>query len=83
MFVLCDGVLSLARTVSPMEQDTKTYLRYVLVVVHSNDGLICTITPKVHIMLKHVAFQRERFGGGGDKMEDWVEQLHQHQTGMR
>jgi hypothetical protein len=53
-----------------MEQDTKTYLRYVLVVVHSNDGLICTITPKVHMMLKHVAFQRERFGGGGDKMED-------------
>jgi hypothetical protein len=53
-----------------MEQDTKTYLGYVLVVVHSNDGLICTITPKVHMMLKHVAFQRERFGGGGDKMED-------------
>ena len=28
--VLWDGVFLLAQTVSPMEQDTKTYLRYVL-----------------------------------------------------
>jgi hypothetical protein len=34
------------------------------------------------MMLKHVEWQMMNFKGGlGDKMEDWVEQLHQ--TGMR
>ncbi len=74
VFVLWDGAFSLARTVGPMEQDTKTYLRYVLAAVHGNDALGCTITPKVHTMLKHVAFQMRYIRGGlGDKMEDWVE----------
>ncbi len=64
-----------------MENDTKTYLRYVSVVVHGNDALRCTVTPKVHLMLKHVGWQMRNIRGGlGNKMEDWVEQLHQ--TGM-
>ena len=74
VFVLWDGPCLLARTVGLMEQDTKTYLRYVLVVVHGNDALGCTVTPKVHMMLKHIAFQMRYIRGGlGDKMEDWVE----------
>ena len=53
-----------------MEQDTKTYLRYVLVAVHGNDALGCTVTPKVHMMLRHVAFQMRYIRGGlGDKMD--------------
>ena len=63
-------------------QDTITYLRYVLVAVRGNDALGCTVTPKVHTKLKHVVFQMRYIRGGlGDKMEDWVERLHQ--TGMR
>ena len=78
VFVLWDGAFLLAQTVGPMEQDTKTYLRYVLAAVHGNDALGCTVTPKVHMMLKHVAFQMRYIRGGlGDKMEDWVERLHQ------
>jgi hypothetical protein len=46
VFVLWDGVFSLARTMSPMEQDTKTYLRYVLAAVHGNDALHCTSHPQ-------------------------------------
>jgi hypothetical protein len=65
VFVLWDGAFSLARTVGPMEQDTKTYLRYVLAAVHGNDALGCTVTPKVHMMLKHVAFQMRYSGGVG------------------
>ncbi len=50
--------------------------------VHGNAVLHCTITPKVHLMLKHIACQMRNIPGGlGDKMEDWVE--HLHQTGMR
>ncbi len=46
-----------------------------------NALLRCTITPKVHLMLKHVAWQMGKIKGGlGDKMEDWVERLQQ--TGM-
>ncbi len=44
--------------------------------------LQCSITPKMHLMLRHVKWQMKNLPGGlGDKMEDWVE--HQHQWGMR
>ena len=46
VFVLWDGAFSLAQTVSPMEQDKKTYLIYVLAAVHGNNALGCTVTPK-------------------------------------
>jgi len=65
VFVLWDGAFSLAQTVSPMEQDKKTYLIYVLATVHGNNALHCTVTPKVHMMLKHVAFQMRYILGGG------------------
>ncbi len=64
VFVLWDGEFLLARTVGPMEKDTKTYLRYVLAAVHGNIALGCTVTPKVHMMLKHVAFQMRYIRGG-------------------
>ena len=44
--------------------------------------LQCTITPKVHLMLGHVEWQMANIEGGlCNKMEDWVERLHQ--TGKR
>jgi hypothetical protein len=82
VFVLWDGEFSLARTVNPMELDVITYRRYVLAAVEGSKTLQCTVTPKVHMMLKHVEWQMTNIKGGlGDKMEDWVERLHQ--TGMR
>jgi hypothetical protein len=63
-FILWDGAFSLARTVNPMENDTKTYLRYVSTAVHGNDSLHCTVTPKVHLILKHVAWQMRNIRGG-------------------
>ena len=72
----------LARTVNPMELDVITYRRCVLAAVEGSKALQCTVTPKVHMMLKHVEWQMTNMKGGlGDKMEDWVERLHQ--TGMR
>ena len=82
VFVLWDGAFSLARTVDPMEDDIKTYRHYVAAAERGNDALRCTTTPKVHLMLKHVAWQMENIPGGlGDKMEDFVERMHQ--TGIR
>jgi len=46
--------------------------------VQGHTDLKCPITPKVHLMLKHVEGQMEDLSGGlGEKMEDWVERLHQ------
>ena len=84
MFVLWDGAFSLARTVNPMKLHVITYQRNVLVLaaVEGSKALKCTVTPKVHMMLKHVEWQMTNIKGGlGEKMEDWVERLHQ--TGMR
>ena len=73
MFVLWDGAFFLARTVNPTEIDAITYQRYVLEAVKASKDLQCTVTPKVHMMLKHVKCQMTNIKGGlGDKMEDWV-----------
>ena len=65
-----------------MELDVITYQRYVLAAIEGSKSLQCTVTPKVHMMHKHVEWQMMNIKGGlGDEMEDWVEQLHQ--TGMR
>ncbi len=50
VFVLWDGAFLLARTVNPMENDTTTYLCYVVVAVHGHEALCCTVTPKVHTL---------------------------------
>ncbi len=81
-FVLWDGAFSLARTENPMEIDAITNQRYVLASVEGSKALECTVTPKVHMILKHVEWQMINIKGGlGDNMEDWVER--QHQTGIR
>ncbi len=37
-----------------------------------------TITPKVYLMFKHVRWQMDNIKGElGDKMEDWIEKVHQ------
>jgi hypothetical protein len=84
VFVLWDGAFFLARTVNPMEIDVITYQKYVLAAVEGSKTLQCTVTPKVHMMLKHVEWQMMNIRGGlGNKMEDWVERLHQTRMRMR
>jgi hypothetical protein len=84
MFDLWDGAFSLAQTVNPMEIDALTYQKYVLAAVKGSKALECTITPKVHMMLKHVEWQMMNIKGGlGDKMEDWVERQNQTRIRMR
>jgi hypothetical protein len=78
VYVLWDGAFSLARTINPTDEDADTYQRFVLAALHGSKILQCPITPKVHTMLRHVAWQMRNIPGGlGDKMEDWVERLHQ------
>ncbi len=78
VYVLWDGAFWLARTVNPTNDDTETYQKFVLAAVQRSAILGCPITPKVHTMLRHVEWQMKNIPGGlGDKMEDWVERLHQ------
>ncbi len=82
MFVLWDGAFLLARTIDPTEIDTSIYRMYVDTVVKGGKDLQCTITSKIHLMLEHVEWQMTNIEGGlGDKLDDWVERLHQ--TGKR
>ena len=76
--VLWDGAFSIASRVDPSADDIKLYGRYVEAVVHSHVAMECSVTPKVHLMWRHVREQMCTIVGGlGQKREDWVEQLHQ------
>lgn len=78
VYVLWDGAFSLARKIDPTDDDTETYQRFVWAALKGSLTLQCSITPKVHAMLRHVQWQMKNLPGGlGDKMEDWVERLHQ------
>jgi len=82
VFLLWDGAFSHARTVDPSDHEIGMYERFVTAAVFCHMKIGCSVTPKVHLMLKHVIHQMRTFPGGlGDKMEDWVEQMHQ--TGQR
>ena len=76
--VLWDGAFSNASTINPSNKDIAWYERFVKAAVHSHVRIECNITPKVHLMWKHVAHQMRTIPGGlGNKREDWVEHLHQ------
>ncbi len=77
VYVLWDGAFLLARTINPTDEDADTYQTFALAAVHNSKMLQCSITPKVHAMLRHIQWQMKNLPGGlGDKM-DWVERLHQ------
>ncbi|KAL7525693.1 hypothetical protein ACHAXR_001117, partial [Thalassiosira sp. AJA248-18] len=77
LFVLWDGAFSFASRIDPSEDDIVQYKRFVTAAVHSHVGVGCKITPKVHLMWKHVADQMRVPGGLGMKREDWIEHHHQ------
>ena len=84
VFVLWDGAFSLARTKYPTSDHSQKYQQFInaAVIGHVNLGL--TITPKVHLMFKHVSWQMDNITGGlGDKMEDWIEKSHQDGKQLR
>ncbi len=78
VYVLWDRAFLLARIINPTDEDVNTYQTFVLVTVNGSKILQCSIISKVHAMLRHVQWQLKNLPGGlGDKMEDWVECLHQ------
>jgi uncharacterized coiled-coil protein SlyX len=77
LYLLWDGAFSAARTINPTEDDRTEYCRYVYAAVHCHVKIGCSVTHKVHLMWAHVASQMGVPGGLGEKMEDWVEKMHQ------
>jgi hypothetical protein len=78
VYVLWDGAFLLARTINQTDEDADTYQTFVLAAVHGSKILQCSITPKVHAMLRHVQCQMKNLPGGVEEtMEDLVEHLHQ------
>jgi hypothetical protein len=85
VYVLWDGAFLLAQKFAPTDEDCETYQKFVNAALHGSLILQCSITPKVHSMLRHVKWQMKKNlpGGLGDKMEDWAERLHQWGMHMR
>jgi hypothetical protein len=54
VFLLWDGAFSYARTINPMANDAIAYQQFVDAAVIGHVSLGLTITPKAHLMLKHV-----------------------------
>jgi hypothetical protein len=78
VFLLWDGVFASARKINSTFEDAEIYGQFVEAAVAGHLQLGLTITPKVHLMLKHVEKQMEEIGEGlGNKMEDRVEKQHQ------
>ena len=63
------------------KSEMDAYNEFVTAAVNCHVEYGCNITPKVHLMYKHVRQQMELPGGLGQKREDWVE--HQHQISKR
>ena len=83
MFLLWDGAFASVRKIDPTMEDAENYEQFIDAAVAGHVQLGLTITPKVHLMLKHVRWQMEKIDRGlVNKMdEDWVEK--QHQMGKR
>ena len=82
VFLLWDGVFSYARKIDPTEDDCAQYNQFVSAAVQGHTNLGCSVTPKVHLMLKHTEHQMRTLPRGlGNKGEDFVE--HGHQVGNK
>ena len=82
--VLWDGAFSYASTIGPDEEDITRYRWYITAAVYSHVAINCNVTPKVHLMWKHVEVNMRKIPGGlGKKREDWVEHLHQITSAKR
>ena len=78
LFLLWDGAFAVARRNNPRQQDIYEYTHFATAAFDCHKKIGCSVTPKVHLMVAHVAWQMEHLEGGlGDKMEDWVEAKHQ------
>ena len=74
VFLLWDGVFSYARKIDPTEDDWAQYNQFVSAAVEGHINLGCSVTPKVHLMLKHTEHQMRTLPRGlGNKGEDFVE----------
>ncbi len=62
--VLWGGAFLLASKIDPTPEDEHTYQRFVDAVLHGSQVLQCPIMPKVHIMVRHIAWQMINIPGG-------------------
>ena len=65
MFLLWDGAFASARMINPRPEDAKIYGQFVEAAVAGHFQLGLNVTPKVHLMLKHVERQMVEIDGGG------------------
>ncbi len=81
VFVLWDGAFSLARTINPMDEEAKIFQKFVLAAVHGTRQYDSSMPHHAKSTRDAEACEMadDKYSGWGlgDKMEDWVERLHQ------
>ena len=77
-FKLLNQIFTTARLVAPTEEECILVERNISsLMIIWEEKLHMTITTKLHLLHSYVVPQIKIFGGLGDKIEEWVERLHQ------
>lgn len=79
VFELLDATFACLRIIDPTEDEFCLAQQLVDRVKAAWDDLELSVTPKAHILFEHVVPLSRKFGGLGDKVEEFIEEMHQQQ----
>ena len=79
LFSLQDSVYSCLRIVCPTEEDYEKTEKAIKAMEKKWEEMGMSKTPKSHLLFDHALDDMKKYGGLGDKVEDFLERLHQLQ----
>ncbi len=77
MLLVQDVIFSHTRAINPTWKEVKHVRRSIKILRKLLPEVGVSITPQVHLELAHLVEEMIRLGGLGDKVEEWLEKLHQ------
>ena len=77
ILLVLDALFGHIRIINPTRREVKRMLRCTKILAKLMVLLDLSETPKGHMALEHVSPVVLRRGGLGDKVEEWIEKLHQ------
>ena len=73
-----DATFGCLRIIDPTEEELLLAEKFVDDVKTAWKELALSVTPKAHLLFNHAVAASRNFGGLGDKVEEFVEEMHQH-----
>ena len=78
IFKLLETTFGCLRIIDPTEEELLLAEKFVDDVKTAWIELELSVTPKAHLLFNHAVAASRKFGGLGDKVEEFVEEMHQH-----